>query len=60
MSENAFSHDAIARMLYRLEPSPEDLLQEVQAYVQRQRGILALDDTMLEKLYAQYIELVAR
>ncbi|MBO9998881.1 MAG: transposase [Cyanobacteria bacterium SID2] len=60
VSENAPSHDAITRMLHRLEPSPEDLWQEAQAKVQRKRGLLALDDTMLDKLYAQYIELVAR
>ncbi|PPT10049.1 hypothetical protein CKA32_000498 [Geitlerinema sp. FC II] len=51
-SENAPSHDAITRMLHRLEPNPDSLWQEAQAFVQRNRGILALDDTMLDKFYA--------
>lgn len=53
------SHDAFNRLLYRLQPSAEKLWQESQALVKRQEGLLILDDTTLDKPYAQQMELVS-
>lgn len=58
--ESVPAHDAINRLLHRLEPNSEDLWQEVQSLVQLQRGILVIDDSTLDKQYAQKIELVSR
>jgi hypothetical protein len=59
-TEAAASHDAINRLLHRLEPEPEELWQEAQAYVELAKGILVLDDTMLDKWYATKMNLVFR
>jgi len=54
------AHDAFTRLLHRLEPDPATLWQEVQALVPRTTGVLVLDDSTLDKPYAQQIELVTR
>jgi len=54
------AHDSFTRLLQRLEPSSDDLWQESQNQVERQSGILVLDDSTLDKPYAQKIELVSR
>ena len=54
------AHDSFTRLLQRLEPSSEDLWQESQPQVERTSGILVLDDSTLDKPYAQKIELVSR
>jgi putative transposase len=54
------AHDALTRLLHRLEPSPEDLWAEAQTQVTRQRGLLIFDDTTLDKMHARQIELVTR
>ncbi len=46
------SHDAILRVLYRLEPTSEHLWQEAHAFVDKSRGCLVIDDTTLDKPYA--------
>ncbi len=52
------AHDALNRLLYRLEPDPEALWQEARPLVHRRGGILVLDDSTLDKPYATTIQLV--
>ena len=59
-TKNAPSHDAITRLLHRLEPDPEELWQEAQGLVERTQGMLVIDDTVLDKFYAHQIGLVTR
>lgn len=54
------SHDAITRVLQRLDPDPSVLWDEAQTCVNRTTGILIVDDTTLDKPYAQQIALVHR
>ena len=54
------AHDAFTRLLHRLEPDPATLWQEVEGQVERTRGVLVLDDSMLDKPYARKMELVHR
>lgn len=58
--DNPPAHDALTRLLHRLEPSPEQLWSEVKGSVRLQGGLLVLDDSTLDKLYAQKIALVTR
>jgi hypothetical protein len=53
-------HDAFTRLLHRLQPDPETLWQEARAQVDLDDGILVLDDSVLDKPYAEFIELVGR
>lgn len=52
------SHDAYNRLLHRLEPDSDKLWEEVQSDVCQGAGILVLDDTVLDKPFAQKMELV--
>lgn len=54
------SHDAFTRLLHRLEPDPQALWEEARTQVNRRRGVLVLDDTILDKPYARRMELVRR
>lgn len=54
------AHDAFTRLLHRLEPDAERLWQEAASQVVRDRGILVVDDTTLDKPYAKHIDLVTR
>lgn len=54
------SHDAITRLLHRLDPDPAVLWEEAHALVDPTQGILIVDDTTLDKPYAQQIALVHR
>lgn len=54
------AHDAYTRLLQRLEPDPEVLYREVEPLVQKDDGVLVLDDSTLDKLYARKIEPVHR
>ena len=54
------AHDAFTRLLHRLEPDAATLWREAAGQVERQRGILVIDDSTLDKPYAQKIELVQR
>jgi putative transposase len=54
------SHDAFTRLLHRLEPDPQVLWEEARSQVQRRRGVLVLDDTILDKPYSRRMELVRR
>ena len=42
----AAAHDAINRLLHRLDPDPNELWQEAKSYVSLEQGILVIDDTM--------------
>src|SRR5262245_18099609 len=52
------AHDAFRRLLYRTEPDPEALWREARPLVRRTDGVLVLDDSTLDKPYAEKIELV--
>jgi putative transposase len=54
------AHDAYTQLLHRLEPDPETLWVEVEPLVCKDDGVLILDDSTLDKLYAKLIELVHR
>src|SRR5512135_1481904 len=54
------AQDAYTRLLHRLEPDPESLYREVEPRVDKGGGVLVLDDSTLDKLYAQKIEPVHR
>lgn len=58
--DNPPAHDALTRLLHRLEPSPEQLWSEVKGSVRLQGGLLVIDDSTLDKLYARKIALVTR
>jgi hypothetical protein len=60
LQENPPAHDAFNRLLYRLPPDPEKLWEESQPFVHPSRGVLVIDDSTLDKPYAQKIELVTR
>jgi len=51
---------SINRLLYRLEPSSSELWQEAKAGIEPEQGMLAIDDTMLDKLYSKHMGLVSR
>jgi len=54
------AHDAISRLLTRLEPDPDTLWDEARGQVRRDDGVLVIDDSTLDKPYAKAIELVTR
>jgi putative transposase len=55
---NSPSHDAFTRLLQRQPPDTEALWNEVKEFVQLKECFLVLDDTLLDKPYAEKIELV--
>jgi putative transposase len=57
---NAPAHDAFTRLLHRLEPDSLTLWQEARSQVVLDDGILVVDDSVLDKPYARFIELVGR
>jgi hypothetical protein len=54
------AHDAYTRLLHRLEPDAETLWEESKTQVEKDAGVLVVDDTTLDKLFAKKIELVSR
>lgn len=56
--EDAPAHDAFTRLLQREPLDTKALWQEAKAFVDRERGLLVLDDTTLDKPYANRMELV--
>lgn len=58
--DNAVAHDAITRLLHRMEPATDQLWQKAQPQVWLNQGILVIDDSTLDKLYAEKMELVTR
>jgi putative transposase len=55
---DAPSHDAFSRLLYRADSDPEALWKEAKPLVHRKGGVLVLDDSTLDKPYAEKIEMV--
>ena len=60
LSNDPPAHDAYTRLLLRLEPDPETLYQEVEPLVNKNGGVLVLDDSTLDKFYAKQIKPVHR
>ena len=58
--DNPPAHDSLNRLLYRLPPDSEQLWQEATPFVKKAQGILVIDDSTLDKPYAQHMELVTR
>jgi putative transposase len=54
------AHDALTRVLHRLEPDSAPLWDEAQGYVRLTAGVLIVDDSTLDKPYATQIDLVQR
>lgn len=54
------AHDALTRLLHRLDPDPTPLWNEAKQHVTLDDGLLIVDDTTLDKPYARHIELVHR
>lgn len=54
------AHDAYTRLLQRQPPDTEALWAEVSPCVARQRGMLIIDDSTLDKPHARAMELVTR
>jgi hypothetical protein len=53
------SHDSVNRFLHREGYSPLDLFEEVRGTLNLKGGTLSVDDTVLDKPYSQYLELVS-
>lgn len=56
--EDSPAHDAFTRLLQRQPPDTETLWHESKKLIKRDRGVLVLDDTTLDKPYAQKMDLV--
>jgi putative transposase len=54
------AHDAYTRLLHRLQPDPETLYREAEPLVEKENGVLVLDDSTLDKFYAKTIKPVHR
>jgi hypothetical protein len=54
------AHDAYTRLLQRTPPDSGALWQEVQPLINRQSGVLVIDDSTLDKPYARQMALVTR
>jgi hypothetical protein len=54
------AHDAFTRLLHRLEPDPAALWVEAAPLVRRDRGLLVVDDSTLDKPYARKMDLITR
>lgn len=52
------AHDAYTRLLYRIKSDGDELWREAKGLVDRERGILVVDDSTLDKPYAQEMDLV--
>ena len=54
------AHDAFTRLLHRLNPDSTPLWNEAQQHVVLHDGLLIIDDTTLDKPYAEHLALVRR
>jgi putative transposase len=59
-SQNAPAHDAFTRLLQRLEPDAETLWLEAATQINKEAGILVLDDSTLDKPFSKHNALVSR
>ena len=57
---NPPAHDSLNRLLYRLPADSEALWTEATPYVKKDQGILVIDDSTLDKPYAEKMEIVTR
>jgi putative transposase len=57
---NPPAHDTFTRFLHRLQPDPNTLWTEAQTQVQKDQGILVIDDSTLDKPYARHMPLVTQ
>lgn len=57
-SPKATAHDAFIRLLSRQPRNTEALWQQAQSVVDKERGLLVVDDTTLDKPYASKMELM--
>ncbi|VHO03999.1 hypothetical protein RHT_01162 [Candidatus Rhabdochlamydia sp. T3358] len=53
------SHDAILRMLHRIEPTSESLWQKSSQFVDKSKGYLVIDDSTLDKPMPSKMDLVS-
>ena len=60
LSPKPVAHDAYNRLLGRLEPSSDELWNEVQGLISRKEGWLIIDDCTIEKVHSRKMELVTR
>jgi hypothetical protein len=58
--DHAPAHDAYTRLLQRIPPDSQQLWQEVAPLIEREHGVLVIDDTTLDKPYANKMALVTR
>lgn len=54
------AHDAYTRLLHRCQSDGDALWQEVRSCVALVGGVLVIDDSTLDKFYAQAMDLVTR
>jgi putative transposase len=57
--EAAPAHDAYTRLLQRIPPDSQALWQEIEALVVKAKGVLVIDDTTLDKPYAEKMAMVS-
>jgi len=57
---HAPAHDAITRCLHSMNPDNDALWQEAEPMLEKNKGLLVLDDSTLDKPYAKQIPLVYR
>lgn len=57
-TDEAPAHDAFTRLLQRQPPETEALWQEAAPFIEQDGGLLVLDDTTLDKPYAEKMDLV--
>ncbi len=60
MHPHRAAHDALTRLLQRLDPDPTPLWNEAKQHVTLHDGLVIIDDTTLDTPYAQQIALVHR
>ena len=59
-SENvAIAHDAYTRLLQRIPPNSQALWQEVEELVIKTKGVIVIDDTTIDKPYAEKMAMVS-
>ncbi len=54
------AHDAYTRLLQRMPPDSKALWKEVEPFVEKQQSVLVIDDSTLDKPYAQKMDLVTK
>lgn len=58
--EGKVAHDAYTRLLQRLPADSDALWEEVKGCIKRERGVLVIDDSTLDKPHARKMALVTR